>query len=144
VQFWAPQFKKGVKALECFQRRAAKLVEGLEGMSCEEQLMSLSSFRKRRLRGDLIALCSFLRRGQGEGGAEFCLVSSDWTTGNGSKLCQTLGNISLLKGLSNPGISFLERCSVSQACQCLRGISIMSLITCFNFWSALNCLSNWT
>ncbi|KAK4818200.1 hypothetical protein QYF61_008584, partial [Mycteria americana] len=60
VPFWAPQFKKHVKVLECVQRRATKLVKGLEGMSHED-------LEKRRLRGNLIALYSFLRMGSGEG-----------------------------------------------------------------------------
>ena len=78
-----------VKVLECIQKRATKLVQGLEGMSCEEQLrtLGLSSLEKRRLRDDLTGLHSFLRRGSGEGGADlFSLGSSDRTHGNGSKL----------------------------------------------------------
>ncbi|KAK4832990.1 hypothetical protein QYF61_027014 [Mycteria americana] len=94
VQFCGPQFKRlstFVKVLECVQRRATKLVKGLEGMSYEEQLrtLGLSSLQKRRLRGKFIALYSFLRRGSGEGGADVSsLVSSDRTYRNGSKLCQ--------------------------------------------------------
>ena len=42
------------------------------------------------------------------------------------------GSISLQRGWSNIGTGFLERWSMLQAWQCLKGIWTMLLITCFN------------
>jgi len=49
----------------------------------------------------------------------------------------TLGSISLPRGWSNTGTVLLGRWSMPQACQFLRGIWTMPLITRFNFWSPL-------
>lgn len=56
VLFWTPQHNRDVKVLKYIQKRATKLVEGLEGMSYKDQLRTLgfSSLEKRRL----IAHCS--------------------------------------------------------------------------------------
>lgn len=80
-----------MKVLECVQSRTTKLVKGLERMFYEEWLRALffSGLEERRLRGHLITLYHFMRRGSGEGGTDFfSLGSSDRMHENGSKLHQ--------------------------------------------------------
>ena len=82
MQFWAPQYKKDIKLLECAQRKTTKMVKGLKGNIYRGWLRSLGLFslEKRRLRCDLIAVYNFLNAGIGGGDADLLsLVTRDRT-----------------------------------------------------------------
>ena len=91
IQAWDPQYRKDVELLDWVQRKATKMIRGLERLSCEERVreLGLVSLEKRRLWGDLIVAFQYLKAVyKQEGEWLFTRVDSDRTRGNGLKLRQ--------------------------------------------------------
>ena len=51
IQMWSPQYRRDTDLLEHIQRRAAKMIQGMEYLSYEDRLreLGLFSLEKRRL-----------------------------------------------------------------------------------------------
>ncbi|GAB0189137.1 mitochondrial enolase superfamily member 1 [Grus japonensis] len=89
IQLWGPYYKTDMELLERIERRATKLIRGVEHLFYKDRLreLGLFSLEKRRLQGDLIAAFQYLKgayRKDGEG--PFIRECGDRTRGNGFKL----------------------------------------------------------
>ena len=89
VHVWSPQYKKDRELLERVQRRATKIIRGLEHLSYEYRLreLGLFSLEERRLWGDLIVAFQYLKGAcKPEGSQIFERVDNSRIRGNGFKL----------------------------------------------------------
>ncbi|KFQ32242.1 hypothetical protein N332_14171, partial [Mesitornis unicolor] len=89
VLLWAPQYKKDNELLEWVQRRAMKMIRGLEHLLYEDRLreLGLFSLETRRLWGNPIAAFQFQKGSYRKAGERlFTRAGSDKTSRNGFKL----------------------------------------------------------
>ncbi|KFQ59715.1 hypothetical protein N334_03899, partial [Pelecanus crispus] len=89
IQLWGPKHKNDMDLLEQVQRRATKMIRGLEHLSYEGRLRDMGwfSLEKRKLQADFIAAFQYLKEAYKKAGEGlFTRVCSDRTRGNGFKL----------------------------------------------------------
>ncbi|KAK4816059.1 hypothetical protein QYF61_011067 [Mycteria americana] len=89
IQLWSPQHRKDMDLLERVQRRATKMIRGMQHLSYEDRLRELGLFNpeKRRLRRHLTAAFQSLKGAYKKDGDKlFSTACSNRTRGNGFKL----------------------------------------------------------
>ena len=63
MQFWSPQIRKDIDAIERVQRRVTRSIPGLAGLSYEERLKEtgLYSRERRWLQGDMMEMFTIMK-----------------------------------------------------------------------------------
>ena len=85
VQMQSAQCRRDIDLLEHIQKRAAKMVQGMEHLSYKDRLKELGLFNleNRRLRGDLTVAFQYLKGSyRKEGDILFCRICGDRARGN--------------------------------------------------------------
>ncbi|KAK4805530.1 hypothetical protein QYF61_004469 [Mycteria americana] len=106
IQLWSPQHKKDMEVLERVQRRAMKMMRGMEHLSYEDRLtkLGLFSLEKRRLRGDLLAAFQYFKGAyRKDGDRHFSRACCDRTSSNGAHTVQRMSGCDLLEDGSTRG-----------------------------------------
>ncbi|KAK4827594.1 hypothetical protein QYF61_019496 [Mycteria americana] len=89
AQLWSPQHRKDMDLLEQVQRRATKMIRGMEHLPCEERLRELGLFSlgKGKLWGNLIVAFQYLKGAyKKDGNRLFSRAYCNRTRGNVFKL----------------------------------------------------------
>ena len=85
MQFWSPELRKDIDAIERVQHRATRSIPGLARLSYEERLKKtgLYTLERRRLRGDMIEMFKIMNgRDKIRADELFNRVDSDRTRGH--------------------------------------------------------------
>ena len=77
VQMWSPQYRRDMDLLEYIQRRATKMIQGMELLFYENRLrkLKLFSLEKRRLQSGPIGAFQYLRRSYKKEGGQTSFVA---------------------------------------------------------------------